>query len=102
MADLLKQQGFEVLVAEDPHQALQMNEGRALDLLITDVVIPYMTGPELRARLLEGCPGLKVLYMSGYTSNVIVHKGELDKGIHLIQKPFVVTEFARRVKMMLA
>ena len=100
--ELLTQRGFEVLVAEDPHQALQRSEGRSLDLLITDVVMPYMSGLELHEKLLESYPGLKVLYMSGYTSNVIVHDGLLDEGINLIQKPFAITEFAKKVETILA
>ncbi|BEH08989.1 hypothetical protein GSUET_06010 [Geobacter sulfurreducens subsp. ethanolicus] len=99
--ELLTKQGFEVLVAEDPKQARQSCKGRSLDMLITDVVMPYMSGLELHAKLLESYPGLKVLYMSGYTSNVIVHQGVLDEGINLIQKPFAITEFARRVETIL-
>ncbi|MBJ6725158.1 PAS domain S-box protein [Geomesophilobacter sediminis] len=96
--EMLKQQGFEVLAAESPKVALGLCGGRLLDLLITDVVMPGMTGPELYSRLERSYPDLKVLYMSGYTSNVMVHQGILDEGIHYIQKPFSTAEFARKVE----
>jgi two-component system, cell cycle sensor histidine kinase and response regulator CckA len=99
--ELLVRQGLEVLVAQDPIQALEMAASRSLDLLITDVVMPYMTGLELHAKLLESHPGLKVLYMSGYTSKVIARDELLEEGIHYIQKPFAISEFAKRVEMLL-
>ncbi|MBT0664634.1 response regulator [Geobacter pelophilus] len=99
--ELLTRRGYEVLSTEFPQEALQMVNGKPLDLLIADVVMPVMTGPELHAKLLNNYPGLKVLYMSGYTSNVIVHQGVLDEGIHYIQKPFAVTEFAKKVEALL-
>lgn len=101
--ELLTRQGFRVLVAENPHQALEISGDHPLDLLISDVVMPHMTGPELHARLQEGYPeGLKVLYISGYTNNVIVHQGVLQEGIHYIQKPFAIHDFSRRVERLLA
>jgi PAS domain S-box-containing protein len=100
--ELLKQHGFEVLVAEDPKQALRISEGRSLDLLITDVVMPHMTGPELHTRLLESHPGLKVLFMSGYTNNALAHQWIMGKRIHYIQKPFATNEFERIVETLLA
>ncbi|GAM10223.1 blue-light-activated protein [Geobacter sp. OR-1] len=99
--ELLSRRGYDVISTEYPKEALQMVSGRPLDLLISDVVMPVMTGPELHEKLLESYPGLKVLYMSGYTSNIIVHQGVLDEGIHYIQKPFAVTEFARKVEAIL-
>jgi PAS domain S-box-containing protein len=99
--DLLTRQGFEVLVAEDPVQALRISRGRTLDLLITDVVMPHMTGPELHATLLEDYPGLKVLYMSGYTSNVIAQQRMLGEGMRYLQKPFAIAEFMRIAEALL-
>jgi PAS domain S-box-containing protein len=99
--ELLGMHGFEVIVAEGPKQALQMIEDQQMELLVTDVVMPDMTGPELYELLLKSHPDLKVLFMSGYTSNVIVHHGILDEGINFIQKPFAVNEFAERVKAVL-
>ena len=69
-----------------------------MDLLVTDVVMPEMNGPELYSRLSESHPALKVLYMSGYTRNVIVHDGTLREGVNFIQKPFAVHDFVRKVE----
>jgi PAS domain S-box-containing protein len=99
--DLLTQKGFEVLVAEEPIQALQMYENRSIDLLVTDVVMPYMTGPELHSRLHENHPGLKVLFISGYNNTIIANKGLPEEGISFIQKPFAIAEFAKSIEALL-
>ena len=75
-----------------------MVNGRHLSLRVTDVVMPDMNGPELYSCLSEFYPGLKVLYMSGYTQNVIVHNGALNEGVNFIQKPFTVHDFVRKVE----
>lgn len=102
VAELLSQSGFEMLVAADPKDALEMASGRPLDLLITDVVLPHMSGPQLFQKLEQRQAGLKVLYMSGYTANAIVHQGVLDEGTNYIAKPFAINEFARKVGQVLA
>jgi PAS domain S-box-containing protein len=99
--DLLTREGFEVLVAEDPKEALRISRNRRLDLLITDVVMPYMTGPELHIRLLETYPGLKALYMSGYTNNLMTQQGTLGEGVRYLQKPFAIAEFLRITEALL-
>jgi len=99
--ELLREHGFSVLVAESPLQALQMVKGVNIDLLITDVVMPALTGMELNKRLLKLYPDLKTLYMSGYTSNVIVDHGVLAEAANFIQKPFTVNEFENKVDLLL-
>ncbi|GFO55743.1 hypothetical protein GMSM_27500 [Geomonas sp. Red276] len=99
--EFLAGQGFQVLAAGTAKEALQMSKGCPLDLLITDVVMPDLNGPELYTRLLEGHAGLKALYMSGYTQNAIVHQGVLVEGIHYIQKPFDAASFTRKVQSVL-
>jgi two-component system cell cycle sensor histidine kinase/response regulator CckA len=66
-----------------------------------DVVIPGMDGRELTNRLKSSHPEMKVLYMSGYTDNAIVHHGVLKKGMNFIQKPFTIDELARKVREVL-
>jgi len=101
VAELLTRQGFKVLVARDPRQALRLSADSGFDLLITDVVMPYMTGLELYRKLSEHRPELKVLYMSGYTDQVIGRHALVDEGENFIQKPFAINEFARRVAALL-
>ena len=78
-----------------------MIEGRKIDLLITDVVMPGMSGPELHERLLTKYPGLIVLFMSGYTNTVIVKHGVPGSGVNFIQKPFSIDNFLLKVEGLL-
>lgn len=97
---VLQKQGYRVLEAPDAGMALLIYRQHAggIHLILTDVVMPRMSGPDL-IRQLEPLPaGMKVLYMSGYTDNAIVHHGVLDEGIDLIQKPFTPETLARRVR----
>ncbi len=72
-----------------------------IELLLTDVVMPDINGPELHKKLLEKSPDLKVLYMSGYTNNVIVHHGVLKEGINFIQKPFALHDLMTKIASVL-
>ncbi|WP_183359461.1 ATP-binding protein [Geomonas limicola] len=99
--ELLTRRGFQVLVADEPTQALWLSKGVSLDLLVTDVIMPNMTGPELHAALKKSHPALKVLYMSGYTREAIPHPDGLEDDFPLIQKPFAISNFARRVEALL-
>jgi signal transduction histidine kinase/ActR/RegA family two-component response regulator len=96
--DVLNNCGCTVIEAGGPRQALEMVNGKHLDLLVTDVVMPDMNGPELYRRLREFFPALKVLYMSGYTQNVIAHNGVLGQEVNFIQKPFAVHDFVRKIE----
>lgn len=60
--------------------------------------MPTMNGKELAAKLQSLCPGIKTLFMSGYTANVIAHHGVLDAGVHFIQKPFSLKDLAVKVR----
>jgi DNA-binding NtrC family response regulator len=97
---ILEELGYTVLTAKIPSQALRLVEERPIEieLLITDVVMPEMNGKELSHQLGKLCPGIKTLFMSGYTANVIAHRGVLDKGVNFIQKPFSAESMAQKVR----
>ena len=96
----LRKLGYTVLSAAGPEEALAIfpKEKNTVDLLITDVVMPKMNGKVLYKRLKSVRPDLKVLYMSGYTANVIVDHGVLNKGVQFISKPFSIIELSNKVR----
>ena len=91
---------YRVLEASTPGQAIGLAEVHKdrIDLLITDVVMPEMNGRDLAERLKAGHPDLKIMFMSGYTANVIAHRGVLDAGVQFIQKPFSNRNLAIKVR----
>ncbi len=97
---MLERQGYTVLAATTPGEALLLAEARggAVDLLMTDVVMPEMNGRDLAIKLLTRYPRIKRLFMSGYTSDIIAHNGVVDDGTHFIQKPFSVGDLAAKVR----
>ncbi len=100
---MLEGQGYHVLATNSPEAAIRMVaefDGK-VHLLITDVVMPVMNGKDLARRLLALQPGLKHLFISGYTANVIAHRGILDEGVHFLQKPFSRKELAVKVREVL-
>ena len=100
---VLEQQGYRVLTAKDPHAALQLADSQSsrIDLLISDVVMPGMNGRQLAERLQASHPGLKCLYMSGYTADIIVQRAGLAEGQLLLQKPFSNQDLTARVRTVL-
>ncbi|GAC1505901.1 MAG: hypothetical protein NVS1B3_04860 [Candidatus Dormibacteraceae bacterium] len=87
---ILKKSGYKVITARNGPEALEVarNHSGAIDLLLTDVVMPYMPGPELVERIAPSQPALRVLYMSGYAQPMLEDGGTLDEGVLLIEKPF--------------
>jgi two-component system, cell cycle sensor histidine kinase and response regulator CckA len=100
---LLEQHGYRVLVAANGAEALQLMEQKPerINLLLTDVVMPGLNGRALAERLGPLQPGLKVLYMSGYTDDAIVNHGVLESGTHLLHKPFSEESLIRKVREVL-
>jgi two-component system, cell cycle sensor histidine kinase and response regulator CckA len=98
--EMLEALGYTVTASENALEALSFCESgkTQIDLVITDVVMPGMSGKELRDKLKTVNPEIKVLFMSGYTSNVIVHHGALEEGVHFVQKPFSMHELARKAR----
>jgi PAS domain S-box-containing protein len=97
---MLKLQGYNILAAATPGEAIRLarEHAGAIDLLMTDVVMPEMNGRDLAKNLLSLYPDMKRLFMSGYTADVIAHHGVLDKGVHFIQKPFSLKDLAAKVR----
>jgi len=100
---ILRGAGYRVLTAPNAGSAILMYaaHGRAIDLLLTDVVMPQMSGRELADRLTAARPGLKVLYMSGYAEGAIAHRGVLEPGTWLIGKPFSAAALTGKVREVL-
>jgi len=99
----LEKQGYKVIEAADGAVAMQIAVAheKVIHLLLTDVIMPGMNGRELAQRISEIRPNTKILYMSGYTENVIGHNGMLDAGVRLLQKPFNLRDLRSKVREVL-
>ena len=97
---ILKQYGYKVLWAQTGGDALLVcqEQPAPVDLVLTDVVMPNMNGSQFVARLRVMWPDVKVLFMSGYTSNVIAQQGVLDANTPFIQKPFRMLDLLTKIK----
>jgi len=95
--------GYNVLVASSPEEGLALCKSNHHDigLLVTDVVMPRMNGRQLAEQILKVCPKLRVLYISGYTDNAIVHYGVLDPGLWFLAKPFTLSALVAKVREVL-
>jgi CheY-like chemotaxis protein len=98
--DVLQGEGYEVLEARNGAEALRLteNEARQVDLLLTDVVMPVMSGPELASRVRKDRPDLPVLFMSGYTDDDIAEHGFRLEEVELLRKPFTPTQLVARLR----
>jgi PAS domain S-box-containing protein len=100
----LERYGYKVMTAGTPNEAIELARvsGDRIDLLISDVVLPQMSGRALADQILPLKPDTRLLFMSGYTDDAIVHHGVLDEGTPFIQKPFTPQALARKVRQVLA
>ncbi|HXJ78794.1 MAG TPA: PAS domain S-box protein [Candidatus Methylomirabilis sp.] len=100
MAQALEQKGYQVLRASNGPMALELARAHRahIDLLVTDLVMPDMTGRELATALLAERPGVRTIYMSGYADEAVVRHGVLERGLHYLQKPFAPVDLARKVR----
>ena len=92
-------QGYNVLSSARGSDAIELAAQHSkIDLLLSDVILPSMNGREIYELLASSRPGLRVLFMSGYTENIIAPHGVLESGFHFVQKPFSLKELARKVR----
>jgi CheY-like chemotaxis protein len=98
--EILEESGYQVLEAKHGQDALLVAEGYRghIHLMLSDVVMPQMSGRELAEHLAPLRKDMKVLYMSGYTDDAIVHHGVLDEGMAFIEKPFTPNALAHKVR----
>jgi two-component system, cell cycle sensor histidine kinase and response regulator CckA len=101
---ILKAQGYDVLIAPNSQDALRVadeHQSGPIDLVVTDVIMPGMSGKALATCLQEKSPDLKVLFTSGYTDDAIARHGVLDKGIEFLPKPYTPATLVRKVRELL-
>jgi PAS domain S-box-containing protein len=100
---MLEKTGYIVFPANSGGEALRLAEknSKTIDLLLSDVVMPEMNGKELSNKIMEIIPDLKILFMSGYTSNVIGHNGVLEEGVQFVAKPFSRKDLADKIRAIL-
>ena len=103
LCTVLEQGGYTILAAESPAKALAIAEQypAPIPLLVTDVILPGMNGRMLAEKLASVRPDTKVLYVSGYTENVIAHRGALYPGTSFLQKPFTKEALSRKIRQLL-
>jgi DNA-binding NtrC family response regulator len=98
--NILTRTGYTVIKASNGDDAISniINYSQSIDLLITDMVMPLIGGRELAVYLVGIYPKMKILFMSGYSDESIVHHGILESGMHFIQKPFTIEEFMMKIR----
>jgi CheY-like chemotaxis protein len=103
ISDLLRDLNYRVISASSAQAALTilLQEQPSIQLMLTDVVMPGINGRELGRRATQIRPDLKILYMTGYSRNAVVHQGRLDEGVELLEKPVSQAKLALRVRELL-
>jgi len=100
---ILERLGYKVLTAKTPNQAVDLAASYEynIDLLVTDIIMPEINGKELSEKIIKIFPGIKILFMSGYTANVIAPHGVLEKNVNFIQKPFSSSSLGIKIRAVL-
>ena len=100
---MLKSLNYTILTADSPGRAMALAQSHnsRIHMVITDVVMPEMNGRDLAGHISSLYPDIQILFMSGYTANVIAHQGVLDEGVHFIQKPFSMQDMAAKIQEVL-
>lgn len=100
LTDVLRNLGYDVIASSDAQSAnvLPVQMDRNIDLMLTDIVMPGKNGKQLGDEALRLRPNLKIIYMTGYSRNAVVHQGRLDPGVDLIQKPISQADLAARIR----
>ncbi len=103
MSEVLEREGYRVLACADPREGIDVCQqyGGQIDLLLTDVVMPGMNGREMANQILKILPKLRVVFMSGYTENVLMHEGQTEPQIEYLQKPFKLETLTRKLAKVL-
>jgi DNA-binding NtrC family response regulator len=103
LAEVLRGLGYQVVTCSDAQSAkvFLAQAARPISLMLTDIVMPGQNGKQLGDEALKLRPGLKIVYMTGYSRNAVVHQGRLDPGLDLIQKPVSQADLARRIRQVL-
>jgi CheY-like chemotaxis protein len=102
-SEVLQTLGYKILQAGNPEEAARVSKlhGGPIHLMLSDVVLPQMDGKRLYKLLAPLFPGMKVMFVSGYAENAIVHHGVLDPGVNLLHKPFTVEALTKMVRKIL-
>ena len=103
VVDVLSAQGYKVVEATRGEEALRFCKQRkgAIDLAVLDVVMPEMSGPDVAKQIKPLCPGMRILYISGYTEEAVIHHGIPASGAAFLQKPFLPDALLRKVREVL-
>ena len=98
---MLEANGYEVFAVGDPEEAARICSERPVDLLLTDVVMPEVSGSQLAERLRALAPSMRILFMSGYSDEAVQRHGELSAAAAFLEKPFTEGTLARKVREVL-
>ena len=102
ISEILEKTGYQVIISDDAEHAAQLGRITShIDLLVTDVVMPGLNGPELYEKVITYHPNLKVLYVSGYTDGIISEHGVISGKVQLLKKPFNSTELRKKIREVL-